>query len=120
MAGSLPNRRILVVEDEVIIALAIEDMLIQIGCDVVGPAYSVSAGQKLAASEAMDAAVLDINLGGQTSDAVAQTLQSRGIPFLFSTGYGSSAVPNGFEDRPVLQKPYTLETLGRALEEIVR
>ena len=120
MARTLPNLRILVVEDEVIIALAIEDMLIQIGCDVVGPAYSVSAGQELAASEAVDAAVLDINLGGQSSDAVARTLQSRGIPFLFSTGYGLSAVPNGFEDRPVLQKPYTLEILGRALEEIVR
>lgn len=119
MARALENRRILIVEDEVIIALALEDMLMEIGCDVVGPAFSVSAGQKLAAREAMDAAVLDINVGGESSDSVAQTLQSRGIPFLFSTGYGLSAVPNGFEDRLVLQKPYTLETLGRALEQVI-
>lgn len=119
MGSALENRRILVVEDEAIIALALEDMLIQIGCAVVGPAFSVTDGQRLAASEPVDGAVLDINVGGETSEAVARMLHSRGIPFLFSTGYGVSAVPDGFEDRPVLQKPYTLETLGRALERMI-
>jgi CheY-like chemotaxis protein len=119
LGSALENRRILVVEDEAIIALALEDMLIQIGCAVVGPAFSVTDGQRLAASEPVDGAVLDINVGGETSEAVARTLDSRGIPFLFSTGYGVSAVPHGFKDRPVLQKPYTLETLGRALERMM-
>lgn len=118
MGQSLQNHRILLVEDEVIIALAIEDMLVNLGCEVVGPAYSLTAGQELAASESLDAAVLDINLGGESSDPIARTLQRRHVPFCFSTGYGSSAVPSGFEDRPILQKPYTLQSLARALEEL--
>lgn len=118
MAESLQNRRILLVEDEVIIALAIEDMLINLGCEIVGPAFSLSAGQALAASEPLDAAVIDLNLGGESSVSIAQTLQRRDVPFCFSTGYGSSVVPSGFQGRPVLQKPYTLESLARALEEM--
>lgn len=118
MSDSLRTRRILLVEDEVIIALAIEDMLTRIGCEVVGPAFSLAAGQALAASEPLDAAVLDLNLAGESSDQVAKTLQNRGIPFCFSTGYGSSAVPRAFQDRPVLQKPYTLQSLARVLDDL--
>ena len=99
--------------------MAIEDMLMSLGCEIVGPAYSIGDGQALAESEPFDAAVLDINIGGQSSDSIAQTLQSRGIPFCFSTGYGLGAVPSGFDDRPVLQKPYTLKALARTLEEII-
>ena len=102
-----------------IVALGIEDMLHEIGCTVVGPAYSVGVGHELAANEQLDAAVLDLNVAGDLSEPVAQVLKSRGIPFCFSTGYGSSAVPEGFLDRPVLQKPYTREELEAVLLQLV-
>ena len=113
--NSLGNRRILLVEDEVIVALGIEDMLSDLGCTVVGPAYSVEAGREIAANEQVDAAVIDINLGGAVSEPIATILAERGIPFCFSTGYGSAVVPDEFRDRPVLQKPYTKAQLAAVL-----
>jgi CheY-like chemotaxis protein len=114
-ADALGNRRILLVEDEVIVALGIEDMLAELGCTVVGPAYSVESGRAIAATEQIDAAVLDINLGGTVSEPIAQLLAERGVPFCFSTGYGSAVVPAEFRDRPVLQKPYTKAQLAAVL-----
>ena len=107
------------VEDEAIIALAIQDMIEQLGCQAVGPALSLQAGEHLAAVEEIDAAVLDINLSGDSSHAVAQRLRDRAIPFCFSTGYGSADVPRDFADAPVLQKPYTSESLAAVLAELL-
>jgi len=108
-----------VVEDEAIIALAIQDMLEQLGCMAVGPALTLQAGKQLAAVEEIDAAVLDINLSGDSSHAVAQTLRDRVIPFCFSTGYGSADVPRDFVDVPVLKKPYTCESLAAVLAQLL-
>ena len=115
----LGGRRILLVEDEVIVALGIEDMLSDLRCTVEGPAYSVEAGREFAAREHVEAAVLDINLGGAVSEPIARILAERGIPFCFSTGYGSAALPTGFGDRPVLQKPYTKAQLAEVLLGLV-
>jgi CheY-like chemotaxis protein len=111
--------RILLVEDEAIIALAIEDMLVELGCHVVGPALSLGAARTLADNERLDGAVLDINLGGHTTEEIARTLKSRGIPFCFSTGYGVAGVSGDFDDVPVLQKPYQMGKLAECLSAIV-
>ncbi|MGE5563477.1 MAG: response regulator [Bacillota bacterium] len=116
---SLAGIRVLVVEDEAIIALAIEDMLIELGCQIVGPALSVDAAARLASGEALDAAVLDINLRGETSRPVAEILRGRDVPFCFSTGYESADVPDGFESVPLLRKPYTSDSLGAMLRMLL-
>jgi DNA-binding response OmpR family regulator len=111
--------RVLVVEDEAIIALAIEDMLAELGFEVVGPALTLSEAERLASVEALDAAVLDINLDGKSSEPVARALCDRRIPFCFSTGYESADVPGGFEAVPLLRKPYRSESLGSVLHRLL-
>ena len=114
-ANLLDGKRILVVEDEPILAMSLEDMLIDLGCIVVGPALRLAEAHALAASEPLDAAVLDVNMGEGTSFDVAATLAERGVPLCFSTGYGQSGVDAAYASAPVLQKPYRAESLERAL-----
>jgi CheY-like chemotaxis protein len=113
--GPLAGKRILVVEDEPIIAMAIEDMLGELGCIAVGPALRLADAERLAASERLDAAVLDVNMGEGPSFAVAELLRSRGVAICFSTGYGASGVDETFASAPVVQKPYRIDALEAAL-----
>jgi CheY-like chemotaxis protein len=78
--------RILVVDDEPLVSMLVEDWLVELGCEVVGPARSVQEGLDMAGSADLDGAILDINLGGNNSYAVAETLERRGVPFAFATG----------------------------------
>ncbi|MDB5559865.1 MAG: hypothetical protein JWQ36_2799 [Enterovirga sp.] len=112
---TLAGVRVLVVEDEVAISLLLEDMLLEMGCEVVGPAGRLSAAAELAANEQLDIAVLDVNLAGQPIYPVAEALAARGVPFVFSTGYGSAGIDEPFRDRPVLQKPFAQNELERIL-----
>ena len=116
---SLRGLRVLIVEDEAIIALAIEDMLEELGCEAAGPALNLGEAQCLAQQERIDAAVLDINLAGRSSEPVARLLHKRGVPFCFSTGYESADVPSGLETVPLLRKPYTSERLGEVLRALL-
>ncbi len=109
----LEGKRILVVEDEVVVALMVEEYLLELGAVVVGPAYRIAEGLTLAERETLDAAVLDVNMDGIRSDPVADMLTSRAIPFVLATGYGEVESKRGV---PVLDKPYTAEMLGAALE----
>mgnify|MGYP006204732875 CR=1 FL=1 len=110
----LADKKILLVEDEVLIAEMVVDMLTALGATVIGPATSLDAGLSLAGSESIDAAVLDINLRGERIDPIAALLAARGIPVLFATGYGTAAgVVRG--DAPVIDKPYTQERLAAGL-----
>ncbi len=116
----LAGRRVLVVEDDALIAMNVADMLDALGCVVVGPAERV--GEALAAVEAtgvVHAAVLDMNLAGRPSFPVAEALAERRIPFVFATGYGASGVREDFRDRPVLQKPFKLRELKQALADLL-
>lgn len=113
----IEGKRILVVEDEVVIALMVEDYLLDLGAMVVGPAYRVSDGLVLAEREALDAAVLDVNMDGTRSDPIADLLQARAIPFVLTTGYGDVERARGV---PVLDKPFTPERLGAALEQAMK
>jgi CheY-like chemotaxis protein len=111
----LGGKRVLVVEDEPIIAMSVEDMLRDLGCVVIGPVFSAADGEEQARSASLDAAVLDINMGEGASFPIATILGERGIPFGFATGYGLTGLPNEFHGVPVLAKPYTEVALARML-----
>src|SRR5690349_20437605 len=98
--------KVLVVEDEGSIALLIEDMLADLGCEIVASAASLAQGCAIAATAAINLAVLDINLNGKLVFPAAEILLSRNVPFVFSTGYGLSGVPEQFRNFPVLAKPF--------------
>lgn len=117
--SGLAGKRVLLVEDESIVAMSVEDMLADMGCLVVGPAMTIVEATALARSEPIDAAVLDINLGNQPSFAVAELLGERGVPYCFSTGYGPSGVPAGLGEVPVLQKPYSANSLEAMVRRLV-
>jgi DNA-binding response OmpR family regulator len=102
------------VEDEPMIAFALEDMVIEMGYSVVGPAFRLAEALDLAGSERFEAAVLDVNLNEQRSFPVADLLRERGIPFLFATGYAEGGV-GWTGEATVIAKPYSRDQLARAL-----
>lgn len=99
-------RRVLVVEDEALVAMLVEDALLDAGFEVIGPAATVEEALSLLEAERPDAVVLDLNLAGETSTPVADLLASRGIPYVIATGYGASGLPPGHQHAMVLAKPY--------------
>jgi len=120
MNSGLAGRRILLVEDEAMVAWALEDMLIELGCCVVGPAARVSQALVMVAEEPLiDAAVLDVNLNGEQCYPVAKALTARGVPFVFSTAYNKDSLQKDYANSPMLQKPFERLTLGDALEELL-
>lgn len=119
MDDFLFGRRVLVVEDEMLVLMNIEDALADLGCAAVSVAATVDDALAQLDTEHYDAAMLDVNLGGQSSYRVADALALRSIPFVFSTGYGEHGIEARFGDRPVLRKPYSDEQLGAALASLL-
>ena len=120
MNNSLLGLRVLVVEDEVFVAWLLEEMLTGLGCIVVGPAARVEqALTMIETAVPFDVAVLDINLNEEESYPVADALATRSIPFVFSTGYDKDSLPDGYQNFPILQKPYEQKQLGEALIRLV-
>ncbi len=113
--GEKPRCRVLVVEDEAIIAMLVEDMVLDFGSEVVGPVANMKDAVNLAHSAELDAAILDINVGGSVIFPVADILNERGIPLIFATGYGSNGLPPRFQNSPTLPKPFSYEALEEAL-----
>jgi len=112
----LSGLRILVVEDQFLIAMELADQLEEAGCDIVGPASSVKQALKEMQQATLDGAVLDINLAGEWSFPIAEILAARGVPFLFLSGYDSrTIVPDQFAEAPRLPKPVDCETLKKAV-----
>jgi DNA-binding response OmpR family regulator len=103
--------RILVVEDDLLIATLLAEILGSVGWQVVGPVAQLATALDAAVSEGFDAAVLDVNLGGQTVYPVAEVLDARSVPFVFVTGDGREALPSLFCGRPHLGKPFASEEL---------
>ena len=99
------------VEDEIIVAWLLEDMLADLGCAVVGPAASINQALAMIDTEAIDAAVLDVNLNGQMSYPIADALAARGVPFAFSSGYHKDRLLERYRTVPSLQKPFHLSEL---------
>jgi DNA-binding response OmpR family regulator len=110
--GELSGLRILVVEDEPLIAMDLKDVLRDSGCSVVGPALTLKQGMRLAENETVDGAILDVNLGGETVFPLADALAGRAIPFAYLTGYSTMLRPCN-DGGPVLQKPYRNQDLLR-------
>ena len=113
----MPSLRILIVEDEPIVAMLLEDYLIELGHQVIGPVSTVAAALDLVEAQPFDLAVLDVNINGERSDPVATALDGLGRPYLFATGYGRQGLDDG-DGRIVLQKPYRLEQIAEALDAI--
>lgn len=111
--------RLLLVEDEWVIANVMARTLESFGYAVVGPAPSVKKAMSLIMEEPISAAVLDINLGGELVYPVARELQHRKIPFMFLSGYGSSEVPTEFAGCKMLCKPVGFEVLRAELQELL-
>jgi CheY-like chemotaxis protein len=115
-ASPLLGRRVLVVEDEMMIAMLVEDMLAELGCVAVGPAHALDVALDLARTELdLDAALLDVNLGGQPVYEVADALRAKGVPAIFSTGYGDAGLREIDRGALVLQKPFRAGDLAAAL-----
>lgn len=107
---------ILIVEDEPFIALTLEDMLDELGFAHAGTVGQVSDALDLIGRAPVDCALLDVNLGSEKIDPVADLLAQRGCPFIFTTGYGRSGIPSGHSERPVLQKPFRMDDLATILK----
>ncbi|NEU10993.1 response regulator [Methylobacterium sp. BTF04] len=111
----LDGARVLVVEDEAAISMLLEDMLLDFGCTVVGPAARLATALEMADSETFDVAILDVNVAGEPIYPVAEAIVKRNLPLVFSTGYGGAGIREPFRDRPVVQKPFSQADLKRTL-----
>lgn len=116
MTEALSGRRVLVVEDESLVAMLLETILEDMGCTPVGPASSIDEALALATDgEPLDAALLDVNVAGRQVFPVAEALKERGVPFVFSTGYGEGGLPEEWRGQSTIQKPFTEAAVRQAL-----
>jgi len=113
--GDLSDCRVLVIEDESLVAMLIQDTLADIGCEVVGVASRFDDAFAKAESLSFDVAILDVNLNGRQTFPIAEALAERRRAFVFSTGYGAASVPASFQNMPILQKPFQQRDLEQAL-----
>ena len=113
-------QRVLVVEDEMMVALYVEDIVTELGHEVVGPAMRLEEGLTLAREAAIDMAILDVNLHGARSFPIADALSARGIPFIFATGYGTQGLTEAYRDVITLQKPFASRDVEQAFARIRR
>ena len=117
---NLDERRVLVVEDEYMLAEDMRETLEAAGAIVLGPAASLEGALALLRTEAtVDAATVDINLGGQASYPVADELLRRGIPFLFTTGYDPGAIPVQYQHITRCEKPVRVQTVRDVLDRVI-
>ena len=108
--------RVLIVEDEPLIAMMLEDFLDALDMDVAGTADGVTQALALVALGGIDAAILDVNLrGGETSWPIADALAAAGVPFLLATGGSGDTIEDRHKDRPLLSKPFTMDGVEKAL-----
>jgi PAS domain S-box-containing protein len=113
------GKRILVVEDETLIAMEIEADLASLGCVVIGPATTADHAMALIEAAPLDAALVDVNLNGRSSDDVAAALRERSVPFAFATGYGRKGLPGPFQDTAVIVKPFNKEQLLHTINRLL-
>jgi CheY-like chemotaxis protein len=119
VARSLEGLRVLVVEDDYLISLLLDDMLTSAGCVVVGPLPRLTDALEASAKVSCDAAVLDVNLGGERVYPVAKILAERNVPFVFVTGYSGDALPREYAEQPRVAKPFKAAQLLGALSNLI-
>lgn len=115
--ADIVGKRVLVVEDDELVATMVEGMLADIGCEACGLARSVPEALEIVETLPMDVALLDVNLAGQRVFPVAEALSLKNIPFIFSSGYGAAGVPEEYRSAPVIPKPFRLEELEAAVRQ---
>lgn len=108
--------RILVVEDDAMVSMLMEDLLVDLGHEVEGPAATIADALERVEAGNFDAAILDVHLKGSDSYAVAERLKEKGIPFAFATGYSAADLPDDYLDQPILPKPFLRNDLKRLLQ----
>ena len=111
----LSSRRVLVVEDEILILMMIEDMLTDLGCKSISVASKIDQAITLIDGQVFDAAMVDLNLNGMESYPIADALAAHDVPYFFSTGNSVTNVKDGYRDQDVLKKPFTFEQLSNML-----
>ena len=116
---SIEGKRILIVDDEPLLLMDLEETLANSGCVIVGPASSVAQAKVLISDAEFDAALLDVNLGGQRVDDLAAALTQRNIPFAFVTGYGREGLPQSFQHAPLIGKPFSQQQLFEVVRQLV-
>lgn len=118
MTDSAPNaaKRVLVVEDEMLIGMLLEDMLADLGHTVAAVVPRLKDALVAVEKDNFDLAILDVHLHGESVFPVADALKARGIPFVFATGYGERGLPDNYREQPVLQKPFAKADLERVLK----
>ena len=116
MTDARGRLRILIVEDEALVAMLIEDVLSDLGHEIAGVAGRLDVALKLAAEAQIDFAIVDLNLNGARTYAIAEVLRGRAVPFIFATGYGAAGVEAGWENVRVLPKPFEPHQLSAAIE----
>lgn len=119
MSGRDKQLRILIVEDEALVAMMLEDIVTDLGHQVAAIAGQLSRAIECARTLEVDVAILDLNLNGQRTDELAPILAARGIPFVFATGYGAAGVPPAWLHAPVLQKPFQPRELEAAINRAI-
>lgn len=118
MDSALAGCRILIVEDEMLVMMQAVDLLVDLGCRTAAAA-TVDKALALIAEKPFDAAMVDMNLGGEMAFRVTEALTARGVPFLFATGYVGDGLSSTHGERPVLQKPYRPNHLTEALTQLI-
>jgi len=113
------GRRVLLVEDELMIRMLIDGMLSDLGHTVAAQAGGIEEAMALAKDAEFDVAILDVNLDGQPITPVVDVLVERGVPFVFVSGYARRGIPDAHSRAPLLQKPFQAEGLARALAAVV-
>lgn len=114
----LQGARVLVLEDETLVSMMVEDMLMDLGCEIVGPFARLDhALSFVAAGSQVDLALLDVNLGGERSFPLAEALSARSVPFVFTTGYDESGMPDEWRSRPALRKPFMMHEMAAVLRK---
>jgi DNA-binding NarL/FixJ family response regulator len=116
MSDDLQGRRVLVVEDEFLVAMDLELMLGELGCEVVGPIGDLANALRAAQEESFDLALLDVNVGGEPVTGVAEALVERGVPIVFCTGYQAANLPERYATAPTLMKPFQAADIAAALQ----
>jgi PAS domain S-box-containing protein len=116
---TLSGKRVLIVEDETLIAMVAVDYLEEAGCEIVGPASTIQAALDFVETREIDAALLDGNLAGRRVDEIAAALTKKGVPFAFVTGYGREALPAPFREALIVEKPFSQDQLIAVLKRIL-
>ena len=111
----LQGVRVLIIEDDSLVAMSVGDMLSDLGCSVIGSAGSLTQAFEMVDAGGFDFALLDVNLRGQEVFPVAEVLTQQGIPFAFASGYGRAGLPDEFRTRPIVSKPFQMTELSTVL-----